>query len=568
MIYRRVGKRAFDLVCAAAGIVLLSPLLLALAVWVKADSPGPVLFRQKRVGKDKTLFCILKFRTMYADTPKDVPTHLLKDPQAMITRSGRFLRRTSLDELPQLFNILAGQMSVVGPRPALWNQDDLIAERDKYGANSLVPGLTGWAQAAHPGEGRAGRLLCKAHQRCAGYENFAQNGARRGERRRRGGGRHPRGISRKTRHPRAQHRQEEAMMKRVGILTSGGDCPGLNATIRGAAKALYQRFGSEVEIVGIQNGYDGLIKGEWREMQQHEFSGILTVGGTILGTKRTPFKMMKVVEGDNVDKVAAMKKTYRDARLDCLLCLGGNGTHKTANLLCEDGLNIIGLPKTIDNDIYGTDVTFGFHTAVDIATEVIDRIHTTASSHRRCMVIEIMGNKAGWLTLYSGIAGGADIILIPELPYNIENVVDAIKRRSEQGKTFSIIAVAEGAYDVAEAAMKKKERAARRAERGERTATSRIARQVEQMTGFETRVCIPGHMQRGGSPSAYDRVLATEFGTYAAKLIEADHYGVAVAMRNNIVTSNPLKDIAGKTKLVPETCDMLTVARRMGISLG
>ena len=358
------------------------------------------------------------------------------------------------------------------------------------------------------------------------------------------------------------------MMKRVGILTSGGDCPGLNATIRGAAKALYQRFGSEVEIVGIQNGYDGLIKGEWREMQQHEFSGILTVGGTILGTKRTPFKMMKVVEGDNVDKVAAMKKTYRDARLDCLLCLGGNGTHKTANLLCEEGLNFIGLPKTIDNDIYGTDVTFGFHTAVDIATEVIDRIHTTASSHRRCMVIEIMGNKAGWLTLYSGIAGGADIILIPELPYNIENVVDAIKRRSEQGKTFSIIAVAEGAYDVAEAAMKKKERAARRAERGERTATSRIARQVEQMTGFETRVCVPGHMQRGGSPSAYDRVLATEFGTYAAKLIEADHYGVAVAMRNNIVTSNPLKDIAGKTKLVPETCDMLTVARRMGISLG
>ena len=205
------------------------------------------------------------------------------------------------------------------------------------------------------------------------------------------------------------------MKKRVGILTSGGDCPGLNATIRGAAKALYQRFGDEVEIVGIQNGYDGLIKGEWREMQQYEFSGILTVGGTILGTKRTPFKMMTVVEDDKVDKVAAMKKTYKDAKLDCLLCLGGNGTHKTANLLSEEGLNIIGLPKTIDNDIYGTDVTFGFHTAVDIATEVIDRIHTTASSHRRCMVIEIMGNKAGWLTLYSGIAGGADIILILSL---------------------------------------------------------------------------------------------------------------------------------------------------------
>ena len=358
------------------------------------------------------------------------------------------------------------------------------------------------------------------------------------------------------------------MKKRVGILTSGGDCPGLNATIRGAAKALYQRFGDEVEIVGIQNGYDGLIKGEWREMQQYEFSGILTVGGTILGTKRTPFKMMTVVEDDKVDKVAAMKKTYKDAKLDCLLCLGGNGTHKTANLLSEEGLNIIGQPKTIDNDIYGTDVTFGFHTAVDIATEVIDRIHTTASSHRRCMVIEIMGNKAGWLTLYSGIAGGADIILIPELPYNIENVCAAIQKRSEQGKTFSILAVAEGVYDVGEAAMKKKERAAARAAAGERTATNRIARQIEEATGFETRVCVPGHMQRGGSPSAYDRVLATEFGTYAAKLVEADHYGVAVAMKNNIVTENALKDIAGKTKLVPETCDMLTVARRMGVSLG
>lgn len=358
------------------------------------------------------------------------------------------------------------------------------------------------------------------------------------------------------------------MKKRVGILTSGGDCPGLNATIRGAAKALYQRFGDNVEIIGISNGYDGLIKGEWRVMESYEFSGILTRGGTILGTKRTPFKLMTVVGEDKVDKVAAMKKTYKDAKLDCLLCLGGNGTHKTANLLSEEGLNIIGLPKTIDNDIFGTDVTFGFHTAVDIATEVIDRIHTTASSHRRCMVIEIMGNKAGWLTLYAGIAGGADIILIPEIPYNIENVCDAIHKRNDEGKTFSIIAVAEGAYDMGEAAMKKKERAAARAERGEATATGRIAKQIEEATGFETRVCVPGHMQRGGSPSAYDRVLATEFGTYAAKLVEADQYGVAVAMKNNIVSQNALRDVAGKTKLVPEGCDMLTVARRMGICLG
>ena len=358
------------------------------------------------------------------------------------------------------------------------------------------------------------------------------------------------------------------MKKRVGILTSGGDCPGLNATIRGVAKALYQRMGSDVEIIGISNGYSGLINGDWRVMQPHEFSGILTVGGTILGTKRTPFKLMRVIGEDEVDKVDAMKKNYKDMKLDCLLCLGGNGTHKTANLLSEEGLNIIGLPKTIDNDIYGTDVTFGFHTAVDIATEVIDRIHTTASSHRRCMVVELMGNKAGWLTLYAGVAGGADIILIPEMPYNIDNVCAAVERRASQGKTFSILAVAEGAFDNEEARMKKKERAARRKEQGYTTATNRIAAQIEKMTGFETRVCVPGHMQRGGSPSAYDRVLATQFGTYAAKLVEHEKYGVTVAMRNNHVTENPLDEIAGKSRLVPDGHGMLEVARRMGISLG
>ena len=241
------------------------------------------------------------------------------------------------------------------------------------------------------------------------------------------------------------------MKKRVGILTSGGDCPGLNATIRGVAKALYARMGDNVEIVGILNGYSGLINGDYKEMCEDDFRGILTLGGTILGTKRTPFKMMRVVEDDNIDKVAAMKKTYKEAKLDCLLCLGGNGTHKTANLLSQEGLNIIGLPKTIDNDIYGTDVTFGFHTAVDIATDVIDRIHTTAGSHSRVMCIEIMGNKAGWLTLYSGIAGGADIILLPEQPYDIDRVCSAVERRAKKGSNFSIIAVAEGAINCEEA---------------------------------------------------------------------------------------------------------------------
>ncbi|MCI2047562.1 MAG: 6-phosphofructokinase [Faecalibacterium sp.] len=359
------------------------------------------------------------------------------------------------------------------------------------------------------------------------------------------------------------------MKRRIGILTSGGDCPGLNATIRGVSKALYQRMGDSVEIVGILNGYSGLINGDYREMKPTDFKGILTLGGTILGTKRTPYKLMRVVGDDQLDKVAAMKKTYKAAKLDCLLCLGGNGTHKTANLLSQEGLNIIGLPKTIDNDIYGTDVTFGFHTAVDIATEVIDRIHTTAGSHSRVMCIEIMGNKAGWLTLYSGIAGGADIILLPELPYSIDRVCAAVEKRAANGSNFSILAVAEGAMDCEEARQKRKDWMAKRMEAGTgATATNRIAAQIEQCTGAETRVCIPGHMQRGGSPSAYDRVLATQFGSYAAKLVEAEHYGVTVAMVNNHVTENRLADVAGKARNVPESCDLLAVARRMGISLG
>ena len=287
------------------------------------------------------------------------------------------------------------------------------------------------------------------------------------------------------------------------------------------------------------------------------------------GTKEVPYsEFIQMVEEDKVDKVAAMKRNYQEMKLDCLLCLGGNGTHKTANLLAEEGLNIIALPKTIDNDIFGTDVTFGFHSAMEIATEAIDRVHTTAGSHSRCMVVELMGNKAGWLTLYAGIAGGADIILIPELPYTIENVCAAIERRAAQGKHFSILAVAEGAMDAKEARMKRKERMAKRAEQGDTTATNRIARQIEALTGIETRICVPGHMQRGGSPCPYDRVLATQFGSYAAKMVEDENYGITVAMKSNHVGENRLKDVAGKSRLVPEGHGMLEVARRMGISVG
>ena len=341
------------------------------------------------------------------------------------------------------------------------------------------------------------------------------------------------------------------MKRRIGILTSGGDCPGLNACIRGVARASYSMF--DTEIVGIQDGYAGLIAGDYKEMKQSDFSGILTLGGTILGTRRTPFRNMRVIEDDNVDKVKEMKSNYRKMKLDCLVCLGGNGTHKTANLLSEEGLHVVSLPKTIDNDI---------------ATEVIDRIHTTAASHGRCMVVEIMGNKAGWLTLYSGIAGGADIVLLPEIPYDLEKVCDAIRRRAEMGKTFSIVAVAEGAMTVEEAKMKKKERLAFRQETGFSSIAMRLAKELEAKVGVEARAVIPGHVQRGGTPSAYDRMLSTVFGVHAAKLIAGEEYGQAVGMAGNTVTHHPLSEVAGKTKFVPNDAQAIRAARAMGISLG
>ena len=355
------------------------------------------------------------------------------------------------------------------------------------------------------------------------------------------------------------------MKRRIGILTSGGDCPGLNAAIRGVARAAYEMF--DAEIVGIHDGYRGLIEGDYSEMKREQFSGILTLGGTILGTARTPFRNMRVIGDDKVDKVAAMKKTYKDLKLDCLVTLGGNGTHKTANLLSEEGLNVIGLPKTIDNDLYGTDFTFGFHTALDIATDVIDRIHTTAASHGRTMVIEVMGNKAGWLTLYSGVAGGADVVLLPEIPYDIENVAKVVERRAKNNKGFTIIAVAEGAMNKEEAKLKKKEREARRAA-AHYSAAADVATQLHDLIGVEARAVVPGHIQRGGSPSAYDRVLSTQFGVHAAGLIRDEVYGVTVALKGNQITHNLLKDIAGVPKLVPEDDQMITIAKTMGISFG
>ena len=356
------------------------------------------------------------------------------------------------------------------------------------------------------------------------------------------------------------------MKRRIGLLTAGGDCPGLYACIRGVARASYSLF--DTEIVGIQDGYAGLIEGNYREMKQSDFSGILTLGGTILGTRRTPFSEMRVIGEDNVDKVKEMKQNYKKMKLDCLITLGGNGTHKTANLLSEEGLNVIGLPKTIDNDIWGTDVTFGFHTAVDIATEVIDRIHTTADSHGRVMVVEIMGNKAGWLTLYAGMAGGADVVLLPEIPYSVDKVISAVEGRMKSGKNFSIIAVAEGAMSLDEMKMKKKEREALLAENPYKTVAHRVAEQIQKKAGLETRAVVPGHLQRGGSPSAYDRALSTRFGVHAAELIQDGIFGVSVAMAGDQVVHNPLRDVAGLTKLVPPHHQMVLTARRIGIRFG
>ena len=357
------------------------------------------------------------------------------------------------------------------------------------------------------------------------------------------------------------------MKRRIGILTSGGDCPGLNACIRGVARASYELF--DAEIVGIADGYRGLIEGDYTVMKPEDFHGILTLGGTILGTSRRPYRYMRVIEDDNVDKVENMKKNYKKMGLDCLVTLGGNGTHKTANLLSEEGLNVIGLPKTIDNDIWATDVTFGFHTAVDIGTDVVDRIHTTANSHGRVMVIEIMGNKAGWLSLYCGLGGGADVILLPEIPYDPDKVNKAILDRAEkQKRKFSIVVVAEGAFSQEEAKMKRKERLAKRAEMKYPSVSYMVAEQIQQATGFETRVCNPGHYLRGGSPSAYDRVLATIFGTYAAHLIKDENYGQTVAMIGGKVGHNPLSEVAGKTKFVDPESDLVKSARDIGVSCG
>lgn len=335
---------------------------------------------------------------------------------------------------------------------------------------------------------------------------------------------------------------------KIGILTSGGDCPGINATIRGVCKTAINHYG--MEVFGIRSGFRGLLDNDVEQLTEKSLSGLLNLGGTILGTSREkPFK--KRLSAASEDKPALMLKNIHDLGLDCIVCIGGNGTQKTAAKLSQAGVNVVSVPKTIDNDVWGTDVSFGFDSAVTIATDAIDRLHSTASSHQRVMVIEVMGHKAGWIALYSGMAGGGDVILIPELSYNIHNIGNTIIQRLKKGKPYSIVVVAEG---IQTADGKK--------------AAEYIAQEIEYETGFETRETVLGYIQRGGSPTAYDRNLATRMGGHATELIATGQFGRMVSLQGAEIGSISLDEVAGKLKLVNEDHDLIVQGKRMGICFG
>ena len=339
-----------------------------------------------------------------------------------------------------------------------------------------------------------------------------------------------------------------------------------------------------MEIIGFRDGFRGLVENRRIKLDKTTLAGILTVGGTILGTSRDkPHRM--VIDGRTRDMTEVIKQNYKTWGLDCVVCLGGGGTQKNALRLHQAGLNVITLPKTIDNDVAMTDATFGFATALDIATDTLDRLHSTAHSHHRIIVAEIMGHRAGWLTLGAGIAGGADVILIPEIPYDVIKIAEAIKRRSRRGTNFSIVAVAEGAmsrddWRAMAAAEKKLERAKTLHDKKEAKIeiaslevrhagnTLRLAKHLEELTELESRVTILGYVQRGGTPCAADRILATRLGSACADLINEEHYGVMVAARGDDTEAVPLERVAGKRKIVPVDHSWIQTARHVGTCLG
>jgi ATP-dependent phosphofructokinase / diphosphate-dependent phosphofructokinase len=360
--------------------------------------------------------------------------------------------------------------------------------------------------------------------------------------------------------------------KRIGVLTGGGDCPGLNAVIRGVSKACIGAYG--MEIVGIEDGYQGLIEKRTVPLGWEQVSGILTIGGTILGTSNTanPFKWAVRKEGENIEFADVSDEVVRyidELGLECIVAIGGDGSMAIAKGLAQKGVHLVGVPKTIDNDIWGTDTTFGFDTAAAIATDAIDRLHTTAMSHHRVMVVEVMGRYAGWLTLSAGIAGGGDVILIPEIPFDIEKVCRAVVDRSRRGRRFSIVVVSEGARPaggevVVRQTVKNSTDPIRLGGIGQV-----VARAIEEGTGrLESRVTVLGHLQRGGTPTAYDRVLATRFGVKAAELVQNGASGVMVALRGDDIIAVPLSDVGGKMRLVSKDHPLVDVARRLGTCMG
>ncbi len=416
---------------------------------------------------------------------------------------------------------------------------------------------------------------------------------------------------------------QESKTHCIGVLTSGGDCPGLNAAIRAVAKAAINEYG--MTVVGIMDGFRGLVENRTMHIEAKHVSGILTLGGTILGTSRD--KPNKMPMGGKIrDMTQVAVENIKRHHIECLVCLGGGGTLKNAlRLHQEGGVNVLNLPKTIDNDVEGTDVTFGYDTAMQIATEAIDRLHTTATSHHRIIVCEVMGHKAGWLSLSSGIAGGADVILIPEIPYDLNIVSEYLLKRRRSGSRFSIIAVAEGALSVEEVAKSEKDADAKKKEKSkdkdkdkkdkngkdkgkekngkdtlgghlaklkdemdpeseyievdgsgqlpefriiQEPIASRVARKLQQLTGIEARVTSLGHVQRGGTPSAFDRLLCTRFGTKAAQLLAKGQYNVMVGYDSGHCKPVPIEEVAGKCKIVPPDHPMINSARLVGTCMG
>ncbi len=358
--------------------------------------------------------------------------------------------------------------------------------------------------------------------------------------------------------------------RRVGILTGGGDCPGLNAVIRGVTKTAINQYG--MDVIGFYDGFQGLIEERFTKLDYEKVSGILTIGGTILGTSNTanPFGHI-ISENGKTEKVDVSDKCmelYHDLGLEALVCVGGDGTMTIASKLAEKGANVVGVPKTIDNDLMGSDITFGFDTARATATEAIDKLHTTAQSHHRVMLVEVMGRNAGWLALESGLAGGGDIILLPEIPYEISEIVQVVRKRSRFGRRFSIVVVSEGARPIGGTQVVKKvvEDSPDPIRLG--GISRMIATQIEDETGIECRVAILGHLQRGGTPTAADRSLATQFAVKAMEMVAEKQFNQMAAVCGREIKSVPIEKVAGKQRLVPVGSQVIRAALAVGTNFG